>query len=199
MKEPTDQYCSKFRHLTGYLWETRFLPLIISIDDEGEVVTCIDGAHAVRAYGKMHSGMFLTMGKGAMMNVSKKLGVVTASSTETKIVADGEIFPKCSWFRYFRMAQGDSAKEDMLMQDNESAIILHKHHPFSVGKGSKHMNARNLFVADKINQKEVMIVHCPTAKMVADYSAKPLQGIAFVTHRSKMQGINKEDFRMHKE
>ena len=51
------------------------------------------------------------------------------------------------------MAQGDIAKEDMIMQDNESAIILHEHHTLSVGKGSKHMNVSYFFFVDKINQK----------------------------------------------
>ena len=75
-----------------------------------------------------------------MINVSKKLAVVTTSSTETEVVADGGRFPKCTWFRYFRMAQGDDVKEDALMQDNQSCILLNKNHPFSVGKGSKHIN-----------------------------------------------------------
>ena len=95
------------------------MPLALTIDENGDVVTCVDGAHAVCNDGKGHSGLFLTMGKGAMMNASNKLGIVTTSSTETEIVADGEIFPKCSWFRCFRPAQVDSAKEDELMQDNE--------------------------------------------------------------------------------
>ena len=38
--------------------------------------------------------MYVTMGKGAMMNASKKLGLVTTSSTETEVVAKDERFPK---------------------------------------------------------------------------------------------------------
>ena len=78
------------------MWSTRFIPLIISIDDKGEVVTCADRSHAVHADGKRHSGMLLNMDKGAIMSASKKLGVVTVSSTGTKIVADGERFQKLS-------------------------------------------------------------------------------------------------------
>ena len=60
-----------------------------------------------------HSGLFLTMGLGAMTNVSKKLNLITRSSTETKIVLVGERFPRCTWFRCFRLAQGvDQSKED---------------------------------------------------------------------------------------
>ena len=51
-KKTIYQYCSKFRHLAGHTWATRFVPLIISMDGKGEVVTCIDGAHSSRADGK---------------------------------------------------------------------------------------------------------------------------------------------------
>ena len=71
----------------------------MSIDESGEVRACIDGARAVHNDGKGHSGTCLTMGKGAMMNVSKKLGLVSTSSTEKEVASNGERFPKCSWFR----------------------------------------------------------------------------------------------------
>ena len=83
----------------------------------------------------------------------KKLGSNTVSSKETEVVIDRDRFPKCSWFRYFRLARGDEAKEEALMQDDESCILLHKNRPFSVGKGSKYVNIRYLFVTDKIQKK----------------------------------------------
>ena len=131
--------------------------------------------------------------------VSKKLGVNTVSSTVTEIVSTGERFPKCSWFRYFRGAQGSSLKEDILMQDNQSCILLQKNYPYSNGKGSKHIHIRYFFVVDKIRNKEVKIVYCPTAKMIADYSSKPTQGKLFEFQRNTIQGIKVEDFKMYKE
>jgi hypothetical protein len=56
-----------------YLWTTRFLPLIVMSDGEDTIIY-IDGAHAVHNDCKGHSGLFVTQGKGAMINVSKKLG-----------------------------------------------------------------------------------------------------------------------------
>ena len=53
------------------------MALIVSTDDDGEAHTRIDGSHAVHVDEKGHSEMCLTMEKGAMMNVSKKLGLVT--------------------------------------------------------------------------------------------------------------------------
>ena len=164
MKETTDQDYSKFRHLTGRVWATRFVPLIISTYDKGEVVMRVAGECTAHTDSRGYSGMFLTMGKCAMMSESKKLGVVTVSSTETEIVVDGERFPKYSWFRQYQLEQGDSAKEDVLTKDDESSISIHKHDPFSMIKSSNHANTRCFFVVDKINQKKVMISHFPTEK-----------------------------------
>ena len=159
----------------------------------------IDGSHAIHADTKGHSGLFTTMGKGAMISQAKKLGIVTTSSTETEIVSTGERLPKCTWFRYFRIAQGDSATEDILMQDNKSAILLQKNWPFSTGKGSKHINIRYFFVVDKIKNKEVKIIHCPTEEMIADFNTKPLQGKLFLYFRNKIMGVRIEDYNRYKD
>ena len=118
----------------AYLWKTRFMPLVIAMSKDGQVYIHIDGAHAVHMDMKGHSGLFVTQGKGAMINVAKKLKINTASSTETEVVSAGERMPKCTWFRYFRIAQGEPIKEDILLQDNKSAILLQKNYPYSTGK-----------------------------------------------------------------
>ena len=79
---------------------------------------CIDGAHAVHQDGNGHSGLFAIMGRGAMMSISKKLGLVTISSTETEVVLNRERFLKYAWFRFFREVQRDEIDEDVLFQDN---------------------------------------------------------------------------------
>ena len=57
--------------------------ITLTFDGNGDALTCTDEAHVVHDDGKVHSGLFLTIGKGAMMNASKNLGVVKTSSTET--------------------------------------------------------------------------------------------------------------------
>ena len=76
------------------------------IDEGGNVTMHVDGSHAMHEDGKAHSGLFATMGKGAMINISKKLGLVTTSSAEKEIASTGERHPKCAYFRHFRMDQG---------------------------------------------------------------------------------------------
>ena len=143
--------------------------------------------------------MFTTMGRGALLNIEKQLGLVISSSTETEVVSTGEHMPKCAWFRYFILAQGDNPTEDILMQDNKSTILLQKSWPFSTGKGSKHINVRYFFVIDKIKNKEVKVVYCPTKEMIADYNTKPLQGLLFYYFRDKIMGVKTEDFKKYKD
>ena len=56
------------------------VPLIIAITEDG-VIIYIDRAYAVHADMRRHSGLIATMDKGTMISVSKKLGLVTLSST----------------------------------------------------------------------------------------------------------------------
>ena len=126
------------------------------------------------------------------------MGVVTNSSTETEIVSTGKRFSKCISFRYFHLAQGDDIKEDILMQDNISAITLQKNYLYSTRKGTKHIHVCYYFVVNKINNKEVKIIYCPTEKMIADFSSKPIQGLIFKQQRNTIMGLKEEDFEMYK-
>ena len=197
VKDANEHDWMKLGHLMGYIRKTRFIPLIIAMGDDGTVIY-IDGAHAVHMDARGHSGLYLTLGKGAMINVSKKLSVATTSSTETEIVSTGERLPKCTWFRYFRLAQGEEATEDTLMQDNKSAITLQKRWPYSTRKGSKHIHVKYFFAVDKLKRKEIKLMHCPTEDMTADYNTKPLQGKSFIRFRDEIMGIREEDALLYK-
>ena len=49
------------------------MPLIIEIDEEANVLTCIYGTHGVHDDGRGQSRSHLTMSKGDMMRISKKI------------------------------------------------------------------------------------------------------------------------------
>ena len=91
-------------------------------------------------YGKVYSGIIVAIDRVAMINVSKKIGLVIFSSTKTKVASNGERFLKCSSFHYFQLAQGDEEKEDALIQHHKSCMLLRKNHSFSAGKGIKCVN-----------------------------------------------------------
>ena len=98
--------------MLGHLWFTRCLSLIIIIYEEGNLHLWIDGARTVCADGKGHSGLVVTIGTGAIINVSNELGVGTVRSVETEVVSIRETFTKCTWFRHFRVAQGEVTSKE---------------------------------------------------------------------------------------
>ena len=71
-------------------------------------------------------------------------------------------------------------------------MLLHEHYTFSIGRWSKHVNVSHFFVVDKMEKKEVRMVHCPSDKMIVDYRTKPTQGKMFKVHRNTIMGMTEE-------
>ena len=184
--------------MLGYMQKTRYLLLIIEIDNSGEVHIYIDSTHAAYRNRKEYSGLHVMIDRGAMINQSKKLGVVRNSLTETEIISTSERFPQCTQFRYFGLSHSDDVKEDILMQDNISVIMLQKNYPYSARKETIHIHARYYFIIDKINNKEVTIIYYPTKKIITDFSSKRIQGLMFKQQRNDIIGLKEKDFEMYK-
>ena len=91
------------------------------------------------------------------------------------------------------MAQGYDVDDNILYQDNQSAMLLEKHGRASSSKRTRHINIRYYFVADRVSKKEVRLEYCPTGEMIADYFTKPLQGSAFRRMRDAILNIPSED------
>ncbi len=64
----------------------------------------------------------------------------------------------------------------MLLQDNKSLILIEQNGKASSGKRTRHINIQYIFIADRVNMKEISIGWCPTKKMVSDFMTRPLQG-----------------------
>ena len=60
-----------------------------------------------------------------------------------------------------------------------SAMLLENNGRKSSTKRTKHIELRYFFIHDQIQQDKVLIEHCPTLKMRADFFTKPLQGMLF--------------------
>jgi hypothetical protein len=198
VREPNEHDWKKLGHEMKYLQATKHLPLILRSDGKGTAIW-IDGAHAVHHDMKGHVGMYVSEGEGALMSASTKCKLNTTSSTETEIVSVGEKMSKCVWFRNFRIEQGGNSTEDVLHQDNQSAMLLENNGIYSAGKGSKHIHIRYYFITDRIKRKEFKVMYCPTGEMIADFFTKPLQGAQFYKFRDAILGIKAEDEESYKQ
>ena len=95
---------------------------------------------------------------------------------------------KVLWTKLFLQCQGINVSQNVVQQDNESAIKLEQNGRWSAGKRSKALNVRYFFISDQIEQGNVVVEYQPTGEMLADFLTKPLQGSAFLKLRSRLMG-----------
>jgi hypothetical protein len=131
----------------------------------------------------------MSMGKGAMVNVSRKHKMNVASSTESELVSIADVLGMILWCKYFMEAQGYTIESNVLYQDNKSTILLAKNGRMSAGKNSKHIKNRFFLITDKVAQGDVELKHIGTKSMWADVNTKPVQGLQFRIFRHEMMGV----------
>jgi hypothetical protein len=86
-------------------------------------------------------------------------------------------------------AQGIEVRDNILYQDNKSAVLLETNGRPSSSKRTKHISIRYYYVADRVAKGDSRIVWCPMDKMIADFLTKPSQGKAFVEFRNLLMGV----------
>jgi hypothetical protein len=116
----------------------------------------------------------MTMGAGAVTSISGKQGMNTQSSTKAEVIAADELVGSMVWTRLFLEAQGYPVKDNILYQDNKSAMLLEEK-----GKRSIHLNIWLFFVKDQKDKDNISIQYCPTNQMIGDYMMKPLHSKKF--------------------
>lgn len=184
----TDNDWRKLKHLVGYLKNTRDLPLTLSSDNTSIVKWWVDGSYATHPDMRGHTGAGLSLGRGFPIVTSTKHKLNTRSSTEAELVSVDDCMPIILWSRYFLLEQGYTVDENILFQDNRSAMLLEKNGRASSSKRTKHINVRYYFVTDRIAKGELKVQWCPTENMIADYMTKPLQGKLFRRFRDLIMG-----------
>ena len=60
----------------------------------------------------------------------------------------------------------------------------------SRGEKSRHIHIRYFYIRDVLKREEILLRHCKTERMVADYFTKPLQGKLFKIIRDYIMGIS---------
>ena len=163
--------------------------MTLKADDSGIVKWHIDASFAVHPDCKSHTGAIGTLGKGAFLSMSTKQKINVRSSTEAELVGVDDAAANVLWVRHFLLAQGYDLKDNIIYQDNKSAMLLEKNGMQSAGKRSKHINVRHFFIKDRHEKKEVSIEYCPTDEMIGDYFTKPLQGRKFKKFRKLIMGL----------
>ena len=189
VKEPTTYDWVKLTRMMDYLKRTQEECLTLRSDGSRSNIWSVDAAYAVHPDAKSHSGMTMTMGKGAIISMSRKQKLVTRSSTEAELVAVDDSMTDILWTKHFLEEQGYQIKSRIVLQDNESSIRLEKNGYKSVGQRSRHIKNRYFFITDQVQQGNIQIEYCPTDDIDGDYMSKALQGRKFGKHKVKIMNL----------
>ena len=94
----------------------------------------IDASFAVHPDMRSHTGGTMTLGKGSVYSLSRKQKINTKSLTEAELVVVDDGLPLVLWTRNFLEAQGFDVTDNMVFQDNLSAMQLEKNGHASSGR-----------------------------------------------------------------
>ena len=177
-----DDY-KKLTRVIRYLRSCPEMNLTLEANNALVIKWYVDGSFAVHPDMKSHTGATMIIGKGSTYSTSQKQKINTRSSTEAELVAVNDAMGQILWTKYFLESQGYEISNNILEQDNKSALLLEKNGRASSGKRTRHINIRYFFVQDRIASGDMTVEHCPTEEMIGDFFTKPLQGAAFKKFR----------------
>ena len=188
VQRPNDSDWKKLIRLIKYLHSTKKWHKTLKADSLRIIKHYVDASFAVHPDFRSHTGSMMTMGDGAMLVKSNKQKLNSRSSTEAELIGVDDAMTMILWTKLFMEAQGYKVEENIIYQDNRSAILLEKNGRKSAGKRSRAINIRYFFVTDHVDKGNVTIEYCPTDQMIADFMTKPLQGQKFKDFRSVLLG-----------
>jgi len=191
VKSPDEDDYKKLTRVMQYLRAHKDITLTL---EPGEQLNWwVDSSYAVHPDMHSHSGIIMSLGKGAAYSTSCKQKLNTKSSMEAELVAIDEAMGQIMWTHYFLIGQGMSIKTATnIYQDNKSTILLAENGKGSSSRRTKHLDVRYFFMTDKIKKGDIRVSYCPMHKMIGDLFTKLLQGTQFVHMRSKILNLPSE-------
>ena len=168
VKAPTEQDWKKLMRLLEYIHGTRADFLMLASDDLSVLKWYVDASFAVHEDFKSHTGATFSYGRGCPIALSRKQKLNTWSSAKVELVGADDASQLILWTRLFLEAQGYNVHENILYQDNRSAILLEKNGRRSSSKRTRALNIRYFFLTDQVAKGNLVIEHCSTEDMIAD-------------------------------
>jgi hypothetical protein len=107
---------------------------------------------------------------------------------ESEVVAVDDVIPQILWVRLFLKAQRFAVSDNILYQDNKSAMLLEMNGRALSSKRTRHIEIWYYYVANQVSKGDLSVVWCPTDEVIADFLTKPLQGKAFVKFWDLLMG-----------
>ena len=107
-----------------YLRDSKHLLLTLEADDMTAIQWWVDALFATHPNCCSHTIATLSFAAGSIYFMSSKQKLNTRSSTKAELVGINDVLSMILWTQLFLEAQGDQVTDNVLHQDNESAIKL---------------------------------------------------------------------------
>lgn len=190
----TEQDWDKLQRLLAYINATQDLPLCLEMSEGPvQVVANIDSSHATHGDYRGHTGVYITLGKGAIQAISVKQSINTKSSSETELVAVSDGATPAIYVQNIVQSQGLQCNPLIIEQDNQSTLAMITR-GVAMGPTSRHINIRYFWIKDRIDSGDVYTRYVPTEDMTSDILTKPIQGALFYKLRGML--LNLSDYEM---
>jgi len=115
----------------------------------------IDASFAIHQDMRSHTGATMSLGKGGIYSSSTRQKINTKSSTEAELVGVSDALNMVIWTKNFLSDQGFQVTDNVVYQDNQSAILLEANGRASSRRRTRHINIRYFFVTDRIKQGDL--------------------------------------------
>ena len=132
----------KLRRVLAFLKYTIDDVRIIGANNLQELYTWVDAAYGVHDDLKSHTGCTMSLGTGLVHTKSSKQKLNTKSSTEAEVVGTSDYVPYNVWLKNFMSVQGYEFNDNVLFQDNQSAIKMETNGRRSSTGNSRHIHIR---------------------------------------------------------
>jgi len=162
VKAPTTDDWKKLGRCIRYIAVTKSLPLTLEAGEECIIKWWVDASYAVHPNMRSHTGAVMSLGKGSPYSICSKQKVNARSSTEAELIGVNDAMALVIWTRLFIEAQGYKVKDNVVYQDNQSAMLLENNRKRSSSKKTRHIEIRYFFVTDNIKRKQMRVEYCPT-------------------------------------
>ena len=106
VKESNVDDREKLRHGIMYLKGTLYMKRYLTADSLRNIVWWVDRYYGVHWDSKGHTGAMVSMGKGAIVNISRKHRINVASSNESELVSIPDVLGMIMWRKCFMEDQG---------------------------------------------------------------------------------------------
>jgi hypothetical protein len=179
----------KLHRLIRYVRGTKEMGIVLRPGKEGMGVSLyVDASYGVHADGRSHTGACVVIGSvGAVHCRSTKQSILSKSSTEAELIGMSDAANQAIYMRNFLEQQGYNMPPVTIYQDNMSSMALIRRGR-SGAERTRHINIRYFWIKERVDMKEVVVVHKGTSDMYANVLTKPLQGSQFVHERECLTG-----------